>query len=142
MRVAPLTALAAAAAVLLPRTVLASAFVIYGAGPDDSSAVARIGYPVYGFYRGSDARVTGTVPATREAMAAAGKQYEPVVYEGAGHGFVRSGQSADAPAADRQARQQGWARWLALLADLSAAGPSPVDPSTWGQVKQEGGDKP
>ena len=31
-----------------------------------------------------------TVPATTEAMKAAGKKYDPVIYDGAGHGFMRA----------------------------------------------------
>ena len=48
--------------------------------------------PVYGFYAGNDARIAATVPATTAAMKAAGKKYEPVIYDGAGHGFMRAGE--------------------------------------------------
>src|ERR1700724_4028397 len=66
---------------------LAGAFVFYGVPPDKDSMV-RIKAPVYGFYAGDDARIGATVPGTVEAMKAAGKTYEPVSYEGAGHGFM------------------------------------------------------
>ena len=66
---------------------LAAAFVFYGTGPDSPEAVARIHGPVYGFYGGSDARVNATIPKTQELMKAAGKTYEPVIYEGAGPRF-------------------------------------------------------
>lgn len=49
-------------------------------------------------------------------MVAAGKGNEPVTYEGAGHGFLRSGEAADASPAARQARADAWSRWLVLLA--------------------------
>jgi carboxymethylenebutenolidase len=65
---------------------LAAAFVFYGTPPAD---VTTITAPVYGFYAGNDARISATVPATTEAMKAAGKTYEPVIYDGAGHGFMR-----------------------------------------------------
>src|SRR5919109_510436 len=64
---------------------LRGAFVFYGSPPDDVSTIAA---PVYGFYGGNDARITSTVSSTREAMKKAGKKYEPVIYEGAGHGFM------------------------------------------------------
>ncbi len=71
---------------------------------------------MYGFYGGNDARVNATIPAATEGMKAAGKVYEPVIYEGAGHGFLRAGEAADASPADQQARAAAWSRWLGLLA--------------------------
>src|ERR1700738_3272454 len=67
------------------RSDLAAAFVFYGP-PPDKDGMKRIQAPVYGFYAGNDARIDATIPATREQMKAAGKVYDPVVYEGAGHG--------------------------------------------------------
>ena len=52
----------------------------------------RIKAPVYGFYGGNDARIDATIPETKENMKAAGKTYDPVIYEGAGHGFMRAGE--------------------------------------------------
>ena len=66
---------------------LSAAFVFYGSGPD-AAAIASITAPVYGFYAGNDARIGATIPATTDAMKAAGKKYEPVTYDGAGHGFT------------------------------------------------------
>lgn len=91
---------------------LAAAFVFYGTGPDDVSAIAA---PVYGFYGGNDARVDATIPKTAELMKQAGKTYEPVSYEGAGHGFMRSGEQPDAAPANKKAHDEAWERWLALL---------------------------
>jgi hypothetical protein len=56
--------------------------------PPDKDAMPRIKAPVYGFYAGNDARIDATVPDTITAMKAAGKIYDPVTYEGAGHGFM------------------------------------------------------
>jgi carboxymethylenebutenolidase len=53
-------------------------------------------------------------------MKAAGKNYEPVIYKGAGHGFMRSGEPNN-PAvreADKKARDEAWARWKTLLKQL------------------------
>ncbi len=94
---------------------LAAAMVFYGTGPQDPAGVAGITGPVYGFYGGEDARVNATVPASAQAMAAAGKPFEPVTYEGAGHAFMRSGEEPGASDANRRAAEQGWARWLSLL---------------------------
>ncbi len=50
-------------------------------------------------------------------MKAAGKTYEPVTYDGAGHGFMRAGETPDdANPANKTAREAAWARWKSLLA--------------------------
>ena len=94
---------------------LAGAFVFYG-GPPDKDAMPRIKAPVYGFYAGDDARIDATLPETIQSMKAAGKTYEPVTYEGAGHGFMRAGEAPDASEANKKARTDAWARWKSLLA--------------------------
>src|SRR5580692_2766249 len=68
---------------------LSGAFVFYGTGPADVTGVTA---PVYGFYGGNDARVDATIPDSEAKMKAAGKKYEPVTYDGAGHGFMRAGE--------------------------------------------------
>jgi carboxymethylenebutenolidase len=98
------------------RPSLAAAFVFYGTGPAGAEDVARIRCPVYGFYGGNDERVNATIPKSEELMKAAGKSYEPVIYDGAGHGFMRSGEEPDASPANKKARDEGWVRWKALLA--------------------------
>ena len=93
---------------------LAAAFVFYGA-PPDKDAMIRIKAPVYGFYAGNDARIDATLPDTTAQMNAAGKKFEPVVYDGAGHGFMRAGEAPDANDANKKARQESWERWKNLL---------------------------
>jgi carboxymethylenebutenolidase len=93
---------------------LAAAFVFYGPPPAKED-MARITAPVYGFYAGNDARIDATIPAAEEAMKAAGKTYEPVTYEGAGHGFMRAGEAPDANEANKKARTEAWERWKTLL---------------------------
>jgi carboxymethylenebutenolidase len=91
-----------------------AAFVFYGT-PPDSGDMAKIACPVYGFYGGNDARVTATVPKATEQMKAAGKTYEPVTYDGAGHGFMRAGEAPDANDANKKARDGAFQRWLGLM---------------------------
>ena len=95
-----------------------AAFVFYGGGPTDEAAVRRIAAPVYGFYGGNDARVNATIPQSEELMKAAGKTYEPVIYEGAGHGFMRGGEAPDARPGDKKGRDEAWRRWKELLKKL------------------------
>jgi carboxymethylenebutenolidase len=113
---------------------LSAAFVFYGTGPKD---VTTITAPVYGFYAGADARVDATIPASTDAMRAAGKKYDPVTYDGAGHGFMRAGEDPantaaiqdtgtdpdvqkkhDMAVANKKAHDEGWDRWMKLLKDL------------------------
>lgn len=125
-----------------------AAFVFYGSGPavenaPDKAALAKIAAPVYGFYAGNDARINATLPATIEAMAELKKKFEPVTYEGSGHGFMRAGdapeptkpattgnkEADDKAAADyeraltawkgnKKARDEAWVRWKKLLAAI------------------------
>ena len=87
---------------------------------------------MYGFYAGNDARIGATVPATIEAMKAAGKKYEPVIYDGAGHGFMRAGEDPAPPAsttpamaaANKTARTEAFKRLIVLLNQENAAAPA------------------
>src|SRR5437660_3246587 len=86
---------------------LSAAFVFYGP-PPAKDAMSRIKAPVYGFYGGNDSRIDATIPDTVAAMKAAGKSYDPVIYEGAGHGFMRAGEAPDANEANAKARSEAW----------------------------------
>jgi carboxymethylenebutenolidase len=125
-----------------------AAFVFYGPPPStaegvNKAALAKITAPVYGFYAGNDARINATLPATTAAMAELKKTFDPVTYEGAGHGFMRAGdapqpvapqpkgekeaddkaaadyqKSLDAWKANKKARDEAWARWKKILASV------------------------
>ena len=122
---------------------LKAAFVFYGSAPENKDELARIKAPVYGFYAGNDARINATLPKTIEMMKELGKKYEPVTYEGAGHGFMRAGDApepvatqpkgdvaADQKAAEdfqkattaykanKKARDEAWVRWKGLLGKI------------------------
>ncbi len=97
---------------------LSAAFVFYGPGPAD---VTTITAPVYGFYAGNDSRIGATIPATTAAMKAAGKKYEPVTYDGAGHGFMRAGEDpSNTVPGNKTAREEGFTRLVSLLKNLQA----------------------
>lgn len=96
---------------------LSGAFVFYGP-PPDTGAMANISAPVYGFYAGNDARIDATIPASVEAMKAAGKRFDPVTYDGAGHGFMRAGEAPDASPANKKARDDAFERMTSLLKPL------------------------
>lgn len=97
---------------------LNAAMVFYGTAPEDDVALKTIAAPVYGFYGGDDARITQQVPRVAAKMKELGKKYEPVVYEGAGHGFLRAGEQPSAGESDKKAHAEGWERLKKLLAAL------------------------
>ena len=128
---------------------LKAAFVFYGSAPaaadgtPTKEALAKIAAPVYGFYAGNDARINATLPKTTEAMTELKKTFDPVTYEGSGHGFMRAGdapepaapqpkgdKAADDKAAEdyqkaltawkgnKKARDEAWVRWKKLLAAI------------------------
>jgi carboxymethylenebutenolidase len=96
---------------------IAAAFVFYGPAPK-SDALKNIKVPVYGFYGGNDNRITGAVPDVAKEMKELGKKFEPVTYEGAGHGFMRAGETAKSGSANRKARDEAWQRWKGILKSL------------------------
>jgi carboxymethylenebutenolidase len=131
------------------RSTLKAAFVFYGSAPagadnaPDKVALAKIQSPVYGFYAGNDNRINATLPATSAAMGELKKTFEPVTYDGAGHGFMRAGDAPEptAPAAtgnkeaddkatadyqkaltaykaNKKARDDAWARWKKVLSSI------------------------
>jgi carboxymethylenebutenolidase len=92
-----------------------AALAFYGTGPEKEAELKRIACPVYGFYGGNDARVNATIPKSTELMKKVGKTYEPVIYEGAGHGFMRAGEQPDANEANKKARDEAWKRVKEVL---------------------------
>ena len=92
-----------------------AALSFYGPMPKDEAAIKRIECPVYGFYGENDNRINSMIPAAEEAMKKTGKTYEPVIYKGAGHGFMRAGEQPDASAANKKAREDAWIRIKDIL---------------------------
>ena len=99
---------------------LKAAYSFYGVAVDNADDAKKVACPVYGLYAESDERVDATIPKAEELMKAAGKKYEPVIYKGAGHGFMRSGEpnNPNVRDGDRKARDEAWARWKTLLKQL------------------------
>ena len=131
---------------------LKAAFVFYGSEPMlgqppnqtiDKASLGRISAPVYGFYAGNDMRINATVPPTTDAMKELSKTYDPVTYDGAGHGFMRAGEGPEPKApeakgdkdaddkaaadyqkaltaykANKKARDEAWVRWKGILQKL------------------------
>ncbi|HEX6051204.1 MAG TPA: dienelactone hydrolase family protein [Gemmatimonadaceae bacterium] len=89
---------------------LGASVVYYGSSPPTAD-LSRVKVPVLGLYGGNDARVNATIPPADSAMKALGKAFEPHIFEGAGHGFLRAqGTSQDTTiaAANVTATQKAW----------------------------------
>jgi carboxymethylenebutenolidase len=89
---------------------LGASVVYYGSAPAPER-LASVRAPVLGLYGGNDARINATLPRTDSAMKALGKTYVPIVYEGAGHGFLR--QQSDTSGANMRATREAWPRTIA-----------------------------
>lgn len=87
----------------------------YGTAPGDAD-FATVTTPVHGFYGGNDARVNSTLEKTSEGMKASRATFTPVIYDSAGHAFMRLAEEPDASAANQSAAEQSWTRLLELLA--------------------------
>jgi len=99
---------------------IAAAFVFYGSAPRDDASLAKIEAPVHGFYGSMDNRISGDVPRVRQHMEKLRKPYLPIIYQGAGHGFMRQGESTTDPNdPNRRARDLAWQRWKNSLSKLS-----------------------
>jgi carboxymethylenebutenolidase len=85
---------------------LNAAVVYYGTSPDAPAAYERLKAPVLGLYGGDDARVDATIPTAQENMKKLNKSYDPHVFEGAGHGFLRQQDGKDG--ANMKATEQAW----------------------------------
>ena len=91
---------------------LDGAVVFYGTSPETAD-LAKVKAPVLGHYGGDDARVNATIAPAQAEMKKLGKTYEPHVYEGAGHGFLRAQTGREG--ANLKATQQAWPRTIAFL---------------------------
>ena len=96
---------------------IAAGFVFYGRAPSTED-VPKISAPVYGFYGESDNRINATIDATKAAADAANVKYEPVIYEGVGHAFLRRGMGEEANDAQKTATKAAWERWVSLMQGL------------------------
>ena len=101
---------AASFAYALEQPELDAVVVFYGAVLGNESDYGRIAAPVLGLY-GGDLPTAATVSRTTEAMVAAGRSFEPIVYEGATV-FLKAQEGL---AANRRATEDAWPRTLEFL---------------------------
>jgi carboxymethylenebutenolidase len=90
-----------------------AAVTYYGPMPNDPAAYGKARTPVLGLYGENDARVNANIPAAEAEMKKHGAPYQPVIYPGAGHGFLRQldGQGG----ANLKAAERAWPLTLGFL---------------------------
>ena len=91
---------------------LSAAVVYYGTSPS-AEALARIQAPVLALYGGDDARVNKSIPDAQTEMKRLGKSYQPEIYDGAGHGFLRAQEGRDG--ANMRASERAWPETIEFL---------------------------
>jgi len=103
-------------------------FIFYDVGPPaitqgparekglSSFPIDKINVPVYGFYPDKDTRVMSSLQATKDGMAAGGKAFDAVIYQGAEHAYMRVGEDpADGNPANAAAVKASVTRLQSLL---------------------------
>jgi carboxymethylenebutenolidase len=92
-----------------------SAAVVYYGQPPAVDALTNVKAPVLGLYGGlkEDARIGATIAPTEAKMKELGKVYDPHVFEGAQHGFLRA--QTGASGANMKATQQAWPLTVAWI---------------------------
>ncbi|MCH7805401.1 MAG: dienelactone hydrolase family protein [Acidobacteria bacterium] len=91
---------------------LSAAVVYYGTSPS-AETLARIQAPVLALYGGDDARVNKSIPDAQTEMKRLGKSYQPEIYDGAGHGFLRAQEARDG--ANMRASERAWPETIEFL---------------------------
>jgi len=85
----------------------------YGPLPADAAAYAKAKTPILGLYGGNDARVNANIPIAEAELKKLNVSYKPNVFEGAGHGFLRSQTGQEG--ANLKATEKAWPLTIAFL---------------------------
>lgn len=85
----------------------------YGPMPTDPAAYAKAKTPILGLYGGNDNRVDANIPVAEAQLKKLGVSYQPNVFDGAGHGFLRNQAGQDG--GNFKATEQAWPKTLAFL---------------------------
>ncbi len=94
---------------------LAAGFIFYGMSPENNRELGRIKSPVYGIYGEYDTQLNNSLSTTIRTMKRLGKDFQPFIINGGGHGFMRSGERPGATEENTKARTAGWNKLMELL---------------------------
>lgn len=101
---------------------LDAAVSYYGPLPTEPAAYAKTKAPILGLYGGNDARVDANIPIAEAELKKAGAVYQPNVFDGAGHGFLRQQTGQDG--ANMRATEKAWPMTLAFLRKYTETAPA------------------
>jgi carboxymethylenebutenolidase len=99
----------------LMQPALNAAVSYYGPMPTDPAAYANAKAPVLGLYGGNDNRVNANIETAKTEMAKAKAVYEPHIFEGAGHGFLRQQAGTAQAPGNMKATEQAWPLTIEFL---------------------------
>ena len=91
---------------------LKAAVVYYGSSPD-SAMLPLVKAPVLGLYGADDARVNATIEPAKKELGRSKRVYQPHLFEGAGHGFLR--QQSGREGANLRATEKAWPLTVAFF---------------------------
>ena len=97
----------------LNQPALNAAVSYYGPMPTDGAAYAKAKAPILGLYGGSDMRVNANIPTATAELKKVSATYDPHVFEGAGHGFLRDQKGSNG--ANMKATEQAWPLTVAWI---------------------------
>ena len=94
---------------------LDAAVSFYGPMPTDPSRYANAKAPILGLYGGNDNRVNANIDLAKTELAKQHVDYEPHIFDGAGHGFLRQQSGSEQAPGNMTATEQAWPMALAFL---------------------------
>jgi carboxymethylenebutenolidase len=94
---------------------LDAAISFYGPMPTDPARYANAKAPILGLYGGNDNRVNANIELAKTELGKQKVDYEPHVFDGAGHGFLRQQSGSDQAPGNMKATEQAWPLVLAFL---------------------------
>ena len=98
-------------------SLIAATFVFYAYPRVKPAEFSRIQGPVFGFY-GENDPITQTINSTRKYMRANGKVFQPIIYEGAEHGFMDFEQGRGDASYNQRAKEAASNRLYQIVLNL------------------------
>ena len=99
----------------LNQPALNGAVSYYGPMPSETEAYARAKAPILGLYGGNDQRVNANIDLAKGELAKRNVAYDPHVFEGAGHGFLRQQVGGANAPGNMKATEEAWSLTLDFL---------------------------
>jgi carboxymethylenebutenolidase len=87
---------------------LDAAVSFYGPMPTEAERYAHAKAPILGLYGGNDNRVNANIDLAQGELAKHGVDYEPRIFDGAGHGFLRQQSGNEQAPGNMKATEQAW----------------------------------